>query len=589
MISARLDLLNHGYQIEMELGANRVGGRTTYLATDLRNQQSVVIKLFQFATTDSSWSDYDAHEREIQILQSLDHTGIPRYLKSFQTVNGFCMVQEYKRAASLAAPQSFNTNQIRQIAISVLEILIYLQGQFPPVIHRDIKPANILIDQQSTIYLVDFGFARIGKSEVGISSVVKGTLGFMPPEQLFNRQLTEASDLYGLGMTLLCLLTGTSADEIGNLVDITYQIKFKHLLPKLSIHWVRWLEKMVEPRMSDRYPNAVAALQALPPTSMCLPQVQLSHAHIELTAHRIGELLNHSIMVNNPIPDTVLHGQWQVETHPGDRPPQMGKRPWLSFEPQSFEGNQIECQLMIDTGQLMTEKTYTRTVQLQTNALPEKYTLTLSVQTAPLPIQFESISYPALLILFSATFLLAWLNFWLTVAVGSTTAALSPSFLGNSIGAVLGLELAAWTLSTTGASAGVTATSIAGGILGGATLLVFWFMLGDLNGAHETTVVLSSLLGFSMGWILGLVLGIGVEKLLDRDLKQHLAICLSMLTGASATSLALGIILGLNYPIVVVAIAITGLSLVASLTRVYLRRSRIIKQYRKLERHRIRS
>ena len=51
---------------------------------------------------------------------------------------------------------------------------------------------------------MDFGFARIGDGEVGVSSVVKGTLGFMPPEQIFNRQLTEASDLYGLGMTLIC-------------------------------------------------------------------------------------------------------------------------------------------------------------------------------------------------------------------------------------------------------------------------------------------------------------------------------------------------------------------------------------------------
>jgi len=64
--------------------------------------------------------------------------------------------------------------------------------------HRDIKPENVLVDRQEElkVYLVDFGFAHIGSGEVAASSVVKGTLGFMPPEQMFNRQLTEASDLY---------------------------------------------------------------------------------------------------------------------------------------------------------------------------------------------------------------------------------------------------------------------------------------------------------------------------------------------------------------------------------------------------------
>jgi serine/threonine protein kinase len=41
----------------------------------------------------------------------------------------------------------------------------------------------------------------------------------MPPEQMFNRQLTEASDLYSLGATLICLLTQTKSAEIGNLID----------------------------------------------------------------------------------------------------------------------------------------------------------------------------------------------------------------------------------------------------------------------------------------------------------------------------------------------------------------------------------
>jgi serine/threonine protein kinase len=58
---------------------------------------------------------------------------------------------------------------------------------------------------------------------VALSSVVAGTPGFMPPEKLFNRPLTTASDLYGLGATTIALLTNISAINISNLIDENYQ------------------------------------------------------------------------------------------------------------------------------------------------------------------------------------------------------------------------------------------------------------------------------------------------------------------------------------------------------------------------------
>lgn len=261
------DFSSYGYQIKRQLGQNRQGGRFTYLATNTKTQQPVVIKQFQFAQPGTSWGDYAAYESEIKLLQQLNHASIPRYLNSFETPTGFCLVQEYIKASSLAQPRHFTPEEIKQIAIAVLEILVYLQRQRLTVIHRDIKPENILVDRsrQIKVYLVDFGFARMGGGDVGASSVVKGTLGFMPPEQLFNRQLTKASDLYSLGATLICLLTKTKSTEIGNLIDKDYRINFKPLVPKLSRQFIGWLSKMTAPSLQERYPNALVALQALKP------------------------------------------------------------------------------------------------------------------------------------------------------------------------------------------------------------------------------------------------------------------------------------------------------------------------------------
>jgi serine/threonine protein kinase len=257
------DFSNYGYQIIRELGHNRAGGRVTYLASEINTQRSVVVKQFQFARTGASWSDYEAYEREIQVLQGLDHPSIPRYLDSFQTPAGFCMVQEYKDAPSLVAKNQWTPPQIKQIAIAVLDILKYLQRQIPPVIHRDLKPENILVDERMNVYLVDFGFARLGGGEVAVSSVIKGTLGFMPPEQMFNRQLTAASDLYSLGATLICLLTATPSTAVGTLVEDTGRINFKSQVSQLSSEFIDWLQKMVEPNVKERYSRAGEALEAL--------------------------------------------------------------------------------------------------------------------------------------------------------------------------------------------------------------------------------------------------------------------------------------------------------------------------------------
>ncbi len=184
-------------------------------------------------------------------------------LSAFEIATGFCMVQGYKDALSLAVTRDFTLPEVKQIAGAVLKILVYLQNCIPPVLHRDIKPENILLDNCGNVTLVDFGFARIGGNDLAASSVVMGTSGFMPPEQLLGRQLTEASDLYSLGATLICLLAGIKSANLGDFIDETYSINVKYLLPNLDSDFRWWLGKMVAPRVSDRFSTAAAAIAAL--------------------------------------------------------------------------------------------------------------------------------------------------------------------------------------------------------------------------------------------------------------------------------------------------------------------------------------
>ncbi|MBF2062918.1 MAG: serine/threonine protein kinase [Calothrix sp. C42_A2020_038] len=278
------DFSTEGYEIDYILGRNFSGGRVTYKGRILETHESVVIKQFQFATVGACWSGFTALERELYLLQQLNHPRIPKCIEYFETPTGFCLVQEYIDACCLSdwisSPQPpikredfeeignkrlslSKLASIEKIAVGILEILVYLQQQVPSVIHRDIKPENILVDEELNVYLVDFGLAQISAEDMGASTMVKGTLGFMSPEQIFGKPLTNASDLYSVGATLICLLTQTPSQQIGNLIDDSVQFNIHQLLPELNIHWVDWLERMVAPNQAHRFPDAATALHSL--------------------------------------------------------------------------------------------------------------------------------------------------------------------------------------------------------------------------------------------------------------------------------------------------------------------------------------
>jgi serine/threonine protein kinase len=251
------------YRIQRELGRNREGGRITYLATQVADDKQVVLKQFRFAQTGTSWSGFKSHEREIEILKAISHPQVPRYLDSFATEDGFCMVQEYKDAPSLADRYHLTPAQIQQVAIAVLEILCDLQQQVPPIIHRDIKPENILVDNHLQVYLIDFGLAKLNHEAIAISSVAAGTPGFMPPEELFNRPLDTAADLYSVGATVIGLLTQTPSVQISELIDETYRFNFTAKVPPINPRLIDWLQKMVESNPRDRFRDATIALESL--------------------------------------------------------------------------------------------------------------------------------------------------------------------------------------------------------------------------------------------------------------------------------------------------------------------------------------
>jgi serine/threonine protein kinase len=252
------------YQISSLLGQGGMG--ITYKAIDLKMHQPVALKVLSLRRSDSTKIS-DLFEREIRILAQLNHPTIPRYLDHFQIDHprdrSFYLVQQLAEGQSLTAwiDQGWRPDEatVQQIATQLLNALIYLQQLAPPVIHRDIKPQNIIRREDGQLFLVDFGAVQDAyhNTLTGGSTVV-GTYGYMAPEQ-FRGQADLSTDLYGLGTTLIYLLTQKHPID---LPQRKLKLQFRDQI-KLSKFFADWLARLIEPIAEDRFSSAEEALAVL--------------------------------------------------------------------------------------------------------------------------------------------------------------------------------------------------------------------------------------------------------------------------------------------------------------------------------------
>jgi len=261
-------ILGERYRVEKQLGHK--AGRWTLLATDLTTERPVVLKLISV--------DEELHpdslrlfERELSTLQHLEHPSIPRYLESFDIElprgkTALVLVESYVEGTSmdkyLEQGRTFSETAVKHIAAGVLDVLIYLHGQSPPILHRDIKPSSILLStppgERTQIYLVNFGSVKPiapAHNHNTISALV-GTQGYIAPEQLGGRAL-ERSDLFSLGMTLTTTITGCAPDKLPCPPEMT--VKALSLSPRFSA----WLTCLTDSDPHCRPASAQAALDTL--------------------------------------------------------------------------------------------------------------------------------------------------------------------------------------------------------------------------------------------------------------------------------------------------------------------------------------
>src|SRR5215212_8613066 len=199
------------YRVESTLGSG--GMAVVYRAEDDILGRAVALK-----TLHHEYAEVPSFRRrfrqEARAMASLDHQNIVKVYDISQDGEVPFIVVECvagRDVGDLLANRRggrLNEQFVKRMAEQLLLALSYAHRR--GIIHRDIKPSNILLAQEGTVKVADFGIARILEEDdaAGVPGEIVGSARYMSPEQLRGEEATPRSDVYSVGLLLYHCLTG---------------------------------------------------------------------------------------------------------------------------------------------------------------------------------------------------------------------------------------------------------------------------------------------------------------------------------------------------------------------------------------------
>ncbi|KAG2578813.1 hypothetical protein PVAP13_6NG110300 [Panicum virgatum] len=178
----------------------------------LADGREIAVKLL----TNDSYQGIREFLNEVTLLSRIHHRHLVTFLGYSQQDGKNILVYEFMHNGTLkehlrGASEEKITSWLKRLEIAedAAKGIEYLHtGCSPTIIHRDLKSSNILLDKNMRAKVADFGLSKPAVDGSHVSSIVRGTVGYLDPEYYISQQLTEKSDIYSFGVILLELISG---------------------------------------------------------------------------------------------------------------------------------------------------------------------------------------------------------------------------------------------------------------------------------------------------------------------------------------------------------------------------------------------
>ncbi len=197
------------YELAEVIGRGGMG--TVYRAVDLVLKRSVAVKMLPGPLADQDPTSVARFEREARAAAALSHPAVVAVYDTGADETTRFIVMELVAGRSLEAVLNdegpLDPDRAAAIAARVADALAAAHAA--GIVHRDIKPANVMVAEDGSVRVLDFGIARVmdGTTLTQNASVL-GTAAYMSPEQALGKPADEHSDIYSLGCVLYALLAG---------------------------------------------------------------------------------------------------------------------------------------------------------------------------------------------------------------------------------------------------------------------------------------------------------------------------------------------------------------------------------------------